>query len=355
MKYIVIGLSITSSWGNDHATTFRALLKELTALGNEVLFLEKDVPWYAGHRDMPNPDFCRLRLYETNEELKTRYANEVAKADAVIVGSFVPQGVEIGNWVIETARGVTAFYDLDTPVTLEKLRNENYEYINEELIKKYQLYLSFSGGRVLDYLEEHYDSPNAKALYCSVDTNLYFPEDHEKKWQMGYLGTYSDDRQASVEELLNETAKQKKDMKFIVAGPQYPEDIQWAENVERIDHLPPSEHRRFYNSQRYTLNITQQDMIRAGYSPTARLFEAAACGVPIISDFWNGIDSIFEINKEILIAGSSSDAIECFDSIDEEERKLIGQRARQKVLKYHTSRARAQQLESYVEEVMEKS
>lgn len=355
MKYVIIGLSVTSSWGNGHATTYRALLKELAKLGNEILFLEKDVPYYARHRDMPQPDFCRLGLYKTNEELKEEYKDEVTNAAVVIVGSYVQQGVEVGNWVVNTAKGVTAFYDIDTPVTLAKLKREDYEYLDKELIKKYDVFLSFCGGPVLDYLEDHYGSPNARALYCSVDPDLYFPEKNEIKWQMGYLGTYSDDRQPSVQELLLKPAGKLPEGKFIVAGPQYPEHIQWPSNVERIEHLPPAQHRNFYNSQKFTLNITRQDMIKAGHSPSVRLFEAAACGVPIISDFWNGIDSLFEINKEILIAGSASDVLECFESIDEEERKAIGERARQKVLKQHTAKARAKELQEHVKSVMKTS
>ncbi|MGA9325412.1 MAG: glycosyltransferase [Salegentibacter sp.] len=351
MKFVIIGLSVTSSWGNGHATTYRALLKELSALGHDILFLEKDVPWYSGNRDMPKPDFCSLGLYETNEELKTQYERAVAEADVVIVGSYVQQGVEVGEWAIKTAKGITAFYDIDTPVTLAKLEREDYEYLNPDLISKYDLYLSFSGGEILHHLESFYGSPMAKALYCSVDPALYYPEDLGKKWQMGYLGTYSDDRQPTVEELLNKPARQFKNGNFVVAGPQYPEDIKWAPNVERIDHLPPAKHRSFYNSQRYTLNVTREDMIKAGYSPSVRLFEAAACGVPIISDFWNGIDSIFEINKEILIAGTAADVLECFHDISEAERMEIGENARQKVLKFHTARARAKQLENYVKEI----
>lgn len=293
MKFVIIGLSVTSSWGNGHATTYRALLKELKALGHDILFLEKDVPWYSPHRDMPAPDFCRLGLYKTNEGLKTNYAKEVAEADVVIVGSYVQQGVEVGNWAIETATGVTAFYDIDTPVTLAKLEREDYEYLDPEIISKYDLYLSFSGGPILKHLEELYGSPMARALYCSVDPDLYYPEDRENGWKLGYLGTYSDDRQPTVEELLNKPAVQFPSERFVVAGPQYPENFKWSTNVERINHLPPAEHRKFYNSQEFTLNVTRQDMIKAGYSPSVRLFEAAACGVPIISDYWDGIHSIF--------------------------------------------------------------
>lgn len=355
MKFVVIGLSITSSWGNGHATTYRALLKELSALGHEVLFLEKDVPYYAINRDMPKPDFCKLVLYSNNNELKTYCKKAVAEADVVIVGSYVQQGVEVGNWVTETAQGITAFYDIDTPVTLAKLEREDYEYLNPELISKYDMYLSFSGGPILEHLENHYGSPNAKALYCSVDTDFYYPEAQEKKWDMGYLGTYSTDRQPTVSELLNKPAFEYEEGKFIVAGPQYPDDFEWAPNVERINHLPPAEHREFYNSQKYTLNVTREDMIKAGYSPSVRLFEAAACGVPIISDYWDGIHSIFENKKEILIAEKASDVLEIFKNISEEERKQIGENARQKILKQHTSKARAKELVAYVNEILQPS
>jgi spore maturation protein CgeB len=355
MKFVIIGLSVTSSWGNGHATTYRALLKELKALGHDILFLEKDVPWYSGNRDMPDPEFCRLGLYKTNEELYSDYKKEVSQADVVIVGSYVQQGVEVGNWAIETATGVTAFYDIDTPVTLAKLERQDYEYLNPDIISKYDLYLSFSGGPILQHLENHYGSPMARALYCSVDPDLYFPEQKEKKWQMGYLGTYSIDRQPTVEELLNKPAAEFPEKKFMVAGPQYPEDFPWAKNVERIEHLPPAEHREFYNSQKFTLNVTREDMIKAGYSPSVRLFEAAACGVPIISDYWDGIESIFEPGKEILIARHSSEVADYFRSISEEERKNIGEQARQKVLQSHTAKARALELVNYVKEVRQPS
>ena len=355
MKFVIIGLSVTSSWGNGHATTYRALLKELRALGHDILFLEKDVPYYAGNRDMPNPEFCKLGLYKTNEELKKEYASEVAEADVVIIGSYVQQGVEVGNWAIETAKGITAYYDIDTPVTLAKLERKDYEYIDPDLISKYDLFLSFCGGPILDLLENKYGSPMAKPLYCSVDPDLYHPEDNELKWQLGYLGTYSDDRQPTLNELLIKSARDIQDACFVVAGPQYPQEIEWPENVERIDHLPPAEHRSFYNSQKYTLNVTREDMIKAGYSPSVRLFEAAACGVPIISDYWDGIETIFEPGKEILIAKTSHEVLEYFRNISEEERKQIGENARQKVLKHHTAKARAKELETYVKEILQPS
>ena len=355
MKFVFIGLSITSSWGNGHATTYRGLIKELAALGHEVTFLEKDVHYYAAHRDLPNPEFCKLGLYGSNRQLKEDYEAEVAEADVVIVGSYVQQGVETGNWVIKTARGITAFYDIDTPVTLAKLQRKDYEYLSPELISKYQLFLSLSGGPTLKILEDFYGSPLAKPFYCSVDPDLYFPENLDKKWQMGYMGTYSIDRQPTVNELLNEVAADLPSEKFVVAGPQYPQEFEWAKNVERIEHLAPPHHREFYNSQKFTLNVTREDMIKAGYSPSVRLFEAAACGVPIISDYWNGIDSIFEIDKEILIAKSTREVLDLFQKLSKEERMQIGENARQKILSSHTAKARAKELENYVTEVYQSS
>ncbi|MBK6264981.1 glycosyltransferase [Marivirga sp. S37H4] len=353
MKFVVIGLSVSSSWGNGHATTYRALLKELSKLGHDILFLEKDVPYYAANRDMPQPEFCRLGLYQTNEALKNDYEAEVANADVVIVGSYVKQGVEVGQWVTATAQGLTAFYDIDTPVTMAKLEKEDFAYIDPELIASYDLYLSFCGGPILKHLEAYYFSPAARPLYCSVDPDFYFPEENQIKWQLGYLGTYSTDRQPTLEELLNKTARILKDDQFVVAGPQYPEEINWPENVERIQHLPPSLHRQFYNQQRFTLNVTREDMINAGFSPSVRLFEAAACGVPIISDYWEGLTSLFEECTEILIARESADVQRYLKGIDDVARKRIGEQARQKVLKYHTAKARAKELVEHVKEAMD--
>ena len=348
MRIVIIGLSITSSWGNGHATTYRALVKELSKLGHDIIFLEKDVPWYAPHRDLPDPEFCRLGLYKTNEELWQDYHAEVAGADAVIVGSYVQQGVDVGQWVLKTATGIRAFYDIDTPVTLAKLERGDYEYISPSLIAQYDMYLSFTGGPVLQHLENYYGSPAAKALFCSVDPEHYYPEEKTTAWELGYLGTFSTDRQPTVNELLCKTAIALPEGRFVVAGPQYPDAVNWPVNVERIEHLPPALHRDFYNKQKFTLNVTRADMIAAGYSPSVRLFEAAACGVPIISDYWDGLTSIFEEGKEILIARSYDDVLS-YLKISDEERTAIGNNARKKILKYHTAKARAAELVAYFE------
>ena len=348
LKIVIIGLTITSSWGNGHATTYRGLVRELSARGHDVLFLEHDKPWYAENRDLPSPPFCRTFLYGSLEELRQRFSGEIRRADCVIVGSYVPQGVEVGRFVLDTAEGVTAFYDIDTPVTLASLERGDCRYLAPDLIPDYRMYLSFTGGPTLGRLETEYGSPMARPLYCSFDPDLYFPEDREKRWDLGYLGTYSPDRQPPLERLLCAPASRWENGTFIIAGPQYPAEIRWPENVQRVEHLPPGRHRGFYNAQRFTLNVTRADMIRAGYSPSVRLFEAAACGTPIISDYWEGLGELFAPHTEILIARESEEVLHYLQEMPEEERREIGIRARRRVLDEHTAAHRAIELESYI-------
>ncbi|HEX2525819.1 MAG TPA: glycosyltransferase, partial [Geminicoccus sp.] len=268
LDLVFVGLSLSSSWGNGHATTYRALLRGLAARGHKLLFLERDVPWYADNRDLPDPDFCELALYGSLDDLTTRFARRIAAADAVVVGSYVPDGIAVLDWVLDKANGVRAFYDIDTPVTLAALERGKIDYLKPEQIGRLDLYLSFSGGPILERLARNYHARRAEAFYCAVDEARYRPSDEPVTWDLGYLGTYSPDRQPTLERLLIEPARRLPDRRFVVAGPQYPADIDWPANVERIEHLAPSEHAAFYGRQRFTLNVTRADMIAAGWSPS---------------------------------------------------------------------------------------
>jgi spore maturation protein CgeB len=255
LRIVILGLSITSSWGNGHATTYRGLVRELVRRGHDVLFLERDVPWYAENRDLARPPFGRTALYRSVDALRARFATAVRDADLVIVGSYVPDGAIVGDWVQDHARGLRAFYDIDTPVTLAKLARGEHEYLRPAQIPRYDLYLSFTGGPTLARLEREFGAPAARALYCSVDPELYFPEPAAIEWDLGYMGTYSADRQPTVESLLLEPARRWPSGRFAVAGPQYPDDLAWPANVTHTPHLPPRAHRAFYNRQRVTLSV----------------------------------------------------------------------------------------------------
>lgn len=351
LRIVILGLSVTSSWGNGHATTYRGLMRELSARGHKVLFLERDVRWYAANRDLRAVPYARIELYSSLQELRGRFAGEVRNADVVIVGSYVPEGVAVGEWVTTTARGVTAFYDIDTPVTLAKLTCGDTEYLSPALVRRYHLYLSFTGGPTLDRLAQQYRAPRVRALYCAVDPQLYYPEPCEERWELGYLGTYSPDRQPAIEALLVEPARRWERGRFVVAGPQYPPTIAWPVNVQHIEHLPPAEHRAFYNAQRFTLNITRADMVRAGYSPSIRLFEAAACATPIMSDYWEGLERFFTPEKEILLVRTPQETLCYLRELPEAERLALGWQARARVLAEHTASHRAAELEAYIRDL----
>lgn len=348
LDIVIFGLAVTSSWGNGHATTYRALMRGLDARGHNVTFLERNLPWYAHNRDLPRSPHGRVQTYSNVQKMKERFRKLVATADVVIVGSYVPDGSEIGGWVVRYARGVTAFYDIDTPVTLAALERGHCDYISPSLIGRYDLYLSFTGGPTLRKVERRFGARNARPLYCSVDPETHATDACPMRWDLGYIGTYSEDRQPWLERFMLAPARESAKVRMVVAGAQYPREIDWPANVKRIVHLSPRKHRRFYNSQRFTLNLTRDEMRRAGYSPSVRLFEAAACGTTIISDTWPGLDSFLEPGKEILITRSGRDTLEYLTDLPEKNRIAIGLNARARILSEHTAIHRAIELESYI-------
>jgi spore maturation protein CgeB len=349
LDIVIFGLSITSAWGNGHATTYRALARALHERGHRVRFFECDRPWYADNRDLPAPPYAETHLYTSLGELERRFGfADRVRADLAIVGSYVPDGARLLEWLLPRATGLTAFYDIDTPVTVARLERGDCDYLTRALIPRLDLYLSFSGGPILTRLQEQFGAPRVRPLYCSVDPAHYHPTAAPRRWDLGFIGTYSEDRQAALERLLLEPARRHPRGRFCVAGPQFPATIEWPRNVERIEHLPPHEHRDFYNAQRFTLNVTRADMVASGYSPSVRLFEAAACGVPIITDEWAGLDEFFQPGVEILVARSPDEVLRYLQDIDERRRCALAERARRRVLGAHTALHRAIELEQYV-------
>jgi spore maturation protein CgeB len=352
MKVTILGLSITSAWGNGHATNYRALTHAFERRGDLVTFLERDVPWYAQHRDLPNPPWCETYMYESVIQLERSLAGAVRDADLVVIGSFVPDGAEVAGWVLDEARGAVAFYDIDTPVTLDKLRRRDIEYLSPDLVERFDLYLSFTAGPALEMLHEEFGARRPEAFYCFVDPESYAPVDAPVQHALNYLGTYSAGRQPTVDELLVAPARALPGERFAVAGPMYPPDIAWPSNVERIEHLAPAAHPRFYSATRFTLNVTRPEMRALGYSPSVRLFEAGACSAAIISDPWPGIETVFVPGEEILLAESRADVLRLLDGISDGERERIGAAARRRVLAEHTADRRVEHLHNLVNAVV---
>lgn len=350
MKIVICGLSITSSWGNGHATTYRALVRALHARGHEIVFFERDLEWYASNRDMPEPPFCRVHIYERWQDIQALLRRELADADVALVGSYFPDSADAIATVLASNAAVKTFYDIDTPITVSKLRAGEAEYLTREQLKGFDIYFSFTGGPMLRELEEKFGAKRAVPLYCSFDPDRYRMSEPDARFRcdLSYMGTYAADRQPKLEQLLCEPASELADKTFIVAGPQYPSDICWPKNVKRIIHLEPKLHPPFYSSSRFTLNLTRKDMIHAGYSPSVRLFEAAGCGAAIISDTWHGIETFFTPGKEILLADSAHSVITSLSDLTQSEARAIGFRAQERVIAEHSAEKRALQFEDFV-------
>lgn len=351
MNIVVLGLSLSSAWGNGHASTWRSLLRALAARDHRILFLERDVPWYRDHRDATQPDYADLRFYDSVPELIARFGPAIEAADLVVVGSYVPEGPAVIDAVRPRVTGVSAFYDIDTPITLAALADGDSEYLRAAQVPLFDVYLSFTGGPTLQLLEQRYGARRARALYCAVDESLYHPiDDVAPTRDLGYLGTYSRDRAAGLELRLIEPARRWPDGTFVVAGAQFPDEMEWPANVERREHVAPVDHAAFYASLRFTLNITRQAMREAGYAPSVRLFEAAACCVPIITDDWPGLATFFTPGVEILITDDAETTLSYLQEMSEDDRRDMATRARDRVLGAHTAAHRAAELEAIVAE-----
>jgi spore maturation protein CgeB len=351
MKIVLYGLTITSSWGNGHATTYRSFLKALALRGHRIHFIEKDVEWYRSNRDLPNPTFCSVQLYNSWEIDSAALLAVAADADVVVIGSYFADAIQATRALLDQVRCPILFYDIDTPITLCSLRtNGGADYLSADHIPHYAAYLSFTGGPALQELEHRFGARRALPFYCSVDPNLYRPmlERQQFRSDLSYLGTYAADRQPKLMSLLDGAAAMLPEQSFLVAGPQYPTEISWHKNVARVIHLPPSDHPAFYSSSRFTLNLTRDDMVAAGYSPSVRLFEASACGAPILSDAWQGLDEFLKPGEEILLPADTHEVVSILKHMPSTEYRRIGQRARERVLSEHTSSHRAEQFEQIV-------
>jgi len=351
MKLCIFGLTISSSWGNGHATLWRGLCRALHGDGHEVVFFERDVPYYAGARDYWEiPGGC-LVLYREWSEVEARARQEVEHADAAIITSYCPDAVAAEDLILD-APVLHVFYDLDTPITLGKLRRgDEVPYLGSSGLANYDLVLSFTGGAALDLLRECLGARSVAPLYGHVD-----PDQHKRvacveayRSDLSYLGTYASDRQHALQELFVRPARSLPRMRFVIGGAQYPPDFPWAENIFFLRHLPPGEHPAFFSSSRLTLNITRRDMAEMGWCPSGRLFEAAACGTPVVSDNWEGLDTFFDPGGEILIANTSEDVIAALNCPDAELSRIAAA-ARERVLDQHTSIHRAREFVRLLEE-----
>lgn len=353
MKIVIFGLTISSSWGNGHATLWRGLCHALMRRGHDIVFFERDVPYYASHRDLTELQGGILDLYKDWDEALTLAPQHLADADVAMVTSYCPDGIAASELVLASPARFRVFYDLDTPVTLQQLRaGQHVSYLPANGLKDFDVVLSYTGGRALDELKSQLGARRVAPLYGSVDPSVHRPVPPVDWFEcdLSYLGTYAADRQQALQELFIDPAARTPTKRFLIGGAQYPADFPWSDNIYFASHVAPGDHPAFYCSSKWTLNVTRQAMAAMGYCPSGRLFEAAACGTPIISDAWEGLDEFFTPGEEIITARSTDEVIDAL-RCPEAERQNMARSARERALSEHTADQRAAEFERILEQV----
>ena len=351
MKLVVFGLTISSSWGNGHATLWRGMIAALERRGVRVVFFERDVPYYAEHRDLSRLPAGELVLYPDWVDVSARARRELADADVAMITSYCPDAAPAAALLRTAFRGVTTFYDMDTPVTLARLASgEPVAYVPPGGLSDFDLVLSYTGGEALTELRDRLGARRTAPLYGHVDPIAYAPAKADDRFiaDLSYIGTYAADRQPAVDAFFIAPARARPERRLVLAGSGYPPDFPWTDNIWFVQHLPPADHPSFYAGSRLTLNVTRRDMAATGWCPSGRLFEATACGCPVLSDVWPGLEDFFGPGREILTAQTTDDALAALDLGDTELRR-IAQAGRARTLAEHTSDRRAAELVSLLQ------
>jgi spore maturation protein CgeB len=342
LKITLFGLTLSSSWGNGHATPYRAILRALHRLGHRVTFYECDVPYYARHRDFLQWAYCDLKLYSCWDDIRGEALAEAAESEVVMTASYVPEGARIAEELLSLDGPLRVFYDLDTPITLQQLKRGDLDYLRAQQLPHFDLVLSWTGGDALSALEREFGVKQARPLFGCVDPDVYRPVASRPglRCELSYMGTYAQDRQAKLESMFLEPARRRPASRFLLAGPLYPAEGQWPQNVQRSEHVAPADHSALYCSSRVTLNLTREAMAASGYCPSGRFFEASACGTPIVTDWFRGLDSFFEPGLEVLVAQDAEEVLRALDRCDVDLRGMA-RRARERTLEQHTGYQRA--------------
>jgi spore maturation protein CgeB len=343
MRFAFFGLSIASSWGNGHATCYRGLLRALHARDHSAVFYERRTPWYDDNCDLPVANYCAIRRYTSWPPPDA--APAVREADVVVLGSYAADGQAIAAWLPGRTAGLLVYYDIDTPKTLTLFdQGGAAPYLEARQLPRFDLVLSFAGGPALDGLRR-WGARRAEPFYCAVDPQLHRPQAPAERFasDLGFLGAIDPDREAGMRELFEAPARERPGRRFVFGGPHFAEPS-WPPNVTRFGHVPPGEHAAFYASCAWQLNLTREEMRHWGWAPSVRLFEAGACGAPLLSDRWEGLGDILRPDTEVLLVDQRRDVLGALD-LPDSERARMGQAARERVLSAHTYAHRAAALE----------
>lgn len=352
VKIAFFGSSLVSSYWNGAATYYRGMLKALAGRGHQITFYEPDAFERQQHRDMADPDWARVIVYEPTESAAARMLEEAAHADIIIKASGV--GV-LDDWLerevlgLQNSGTLVVFWDVDAPATLERV-TQNSDDPFRALIPRYDFILTYGGG---DPVVNAYKSLGARTchpIYNALDPTTHYPVPPRQDLvaTLSFLGNRLPDREQRVREFFFTAVEQLPDQQFILGGNGWQENAPHYDNMKYIGHVYTQDHNAFNCSAMAVLNINRDSMARFGFSPPTRVFEAAGCGACLIMDAWAGIELFLEPGREVLLAHSGQEVVEHLRNLDPERARQIGSAARRRILREHTYYHRAEEFERLI-------
>src|SRR5690349_16847219 len=349
LKISFFGSSLVSSYWNGAATYYRGLIRALSHLGHRVTFYEPDAYGRQQNRDMEDPDWARVVVYEAEGTTGVERALEEAHdADVIVKASGVGVFDEfLEREVLSAARrdSMVAFWDVDAPATLDRIE-QNASDPFRALVSKYDAIFTYGGGEPVVRAYKRHGARECVPIYNALDPSTHFPVAPDPKWSadLSFLGNRLPDREARVEEFFLRPAALSSAHTYLLGGSGWG-DKSMPANVKYAGHVGTGDHNVFNCSARAVLNISRESMARYGFSPATRVFEAAGAGACLITDYWEGIDHFFEPGQEILVAHNGEDVARIVSNLTAEEAKSIGDRALRRVLRDHTYDNRAVQVD----------
>lgn len=347
------GSSLVSSYWNGAATYYRGMLKALAACGHRITFYEPDAFDRQKHRDMEDPSWARVVVYPATEEAAGQMLEQARSADIIVKASGV--GV-LDEWLerevlaLQKAGTLVLFWDVDAPATLERVQT-NPDDPFRDLIPRYDLILTYGGG---DPVVQAYEALGARAchpIYNALDPETHHPVAVDPAFasSLSFLGNRLPDRESRVYEFFFKAVDALPDHRFILGGNGWQDNAPQRDNLSYLGHVYTRDHNAFNCSANAVLNINRDSMARFGFSPPTRVFEAAGCGACLIMDHWEGVEMFLEPGTEVLVARNGDDVVEHLKSLDRKRARRIGNAARQRVLREHTYRHRAEEFERLIQ------
>lgn len=356
LKIAFFGSSIVSAYWNGAATYYRGIVKALHRMGHEVTFYEPDIYERQKHRDIDDPEWCKVVVYEKDEETLKGLLKEASEADVIIkasgVGAF-DEFLEREVTLLKKNNNIIIFWDVDAPATLDRIE-ENPDDPFNALVPRYDFVLTYGGGFPVIEAYEKNGARKCIPIYNALDTDTHFPVEAEERFEgtLAFLGNRLPDREKRVEEFFIKPAKNLTDKKFLLGGSGWG-DKPMPDNIDYLGHVYTKDHNAFNCTPMAVLNISRDSMAKYGFSPATRVFEAAGAAACLITDYWKGIETFFEPGKEILVVKNGEEVEKVLAELTPEKAREIGQAAYEKVLSAHTYEHRAELLESVIAEKLD--